>query len=97
MESAVQGDAHITIRLNMESIYESQLDIDAHVVKWAILKHPRIKLKEHMVRAVAMDKVTLTVADEDRAALMFSLQALLNVLPNVGLGGSLTVQYFVQR
>ncbi|MEW5309629.1 MAG: hypothetical protein WDW38_001506 [Sanguina aurantia] len=91
-DSAMQGDAHITIRLDMQAIYEAQLDIDAHTVKWAILRHPRIKLKETMVKAVAMDKVCLNVADDDKAALMFSLQALLHVLPMVIVSGIPTVE-----
>ena len=39
------------------SPFSLQLGIDGHTVKWSILAHPRIKLREEHVRAVAVDKV----------------------------------------
>ncbi len=51
----------------------------------AILAHPRIKLKEHHVRPVAEDKLLVYAPDESKQNLMFSLQKLLTILPQVSL------------
>lgn len=51
--SAIQGQAFISIRLDIEAVDALQLDIDGHSVKFSILSHPRIKLKEQHVRALA--------------------------------------------
>eukprot|EP00955_Chlamydomonas_euryale_P010263 110078-Chlamydomonas_euryale.AAC.4 len=51
--TSVQGQAYVSVRLNMAAIDALQLGVDGHTVKWSILGHPRIKLKEQHVRAVA--------------------------------------------
>lgn len=56
--SSTPGQAFISIRLDMEAVNALQLGIDGHTVKWSILAHSRIKLKEEHVRAVAVDKVS---------------------------------------
>ncbi len=55
--SSHPGQAFISIRLDMQAFESLQLGVDGHSVKWSILSHPRIKLKEEHVRAVAVDKV----------------------------------------
>jgi hypothetical protein len=42
--SAVQGQAFISVRLDMEALNALQLYIDARMVKYSILAHPRIKV-----------------------------------------------------
>jgi hypothetical protein len=42
---------------SQQAIESLQLDIDGYTVKWSILSHARIKLKEAHVRAVAKDMV----------------------------------------
>ncbi|GAX79763.1 hypothetical protein CEUSTIGMA_g7204.t1 [Chlamydomonas eustigma] len=81
--SAVSGQAFISIRLDMEAVEALQLGIDGHTLKWSILSHPRIKLKEEHVRAVAIDKVVVTGSDQNRQELLFNLEHLLQMLPKV--------------
>jgi hypothetical protein len=85
-DSMRQGEACVSIRLDMEAIDALQLDIDSQTVKWSILGTPRIKLKEQHVRCVGHDKLLVLPPDESRAALLFQLEALLLSLPKVGPG-----------
>eukprot|EP00197_Chlamydomonas_leiostraca_P012021 CAMPEP_0202861128 /NCGR_PEP_ID=MMETSP1391-20130828/2625_1 /ASSEMBLY_ACC=CAM_ASM_000867 /TAXON_ID=1034604 /ORGANISM="Chlamydomonas leiostraca, Strain SAG 11-49" /LENGTH=1424 /DNA_ID=CAMNT_0049540457 /DNA_START=102 /DNA_END=4376 /DNA_ORIENTATION=+ len=86
-----EGEAAISVRLDMETVDALQLDMDATTVKLAILAHPRIKLKEQHVRAVAVDKVLVMPPDDSKQGLLFNLQQLLGVLPKVIVVGIPTV------
>eukprot|EP00798_Chlamydomonas_sp_ICE-L_P002152 gene2152-18202_t len=79
----VHGQASISIRLDMAAVDALQLGLDGHVVKQAILNHPRIKLKEEHVRAVAEDKVIVYPPDIGRQQMLFTMEALIAVLPKV--------------
>ncbi|KAG1674569.1 hypothetical protein FOA52_001818, partial [Chlamydomonas sp. UWO 241] len=86
------GQAFISIRLDMAAVDALQLNVDGHTVKWSILAHPRMKLKDHHVKAVAQDKVVINAPDENRQELLFNLEQLLQVMPNVIISGIPTVE-----
>lgn len=85
------GQAFISIRLDMGAVEALQLGIDAHSVKRNILAHPRIKLREDHVRVEARDKVVVFSPDSHRQELLFSLESLLLVLPKVIIKGIASV------
>ncbi|KAJ9527506.1 hypothetical protein QJQ45_025764, partial [Haematococcus lacustris] len=87
-----EAEAAISVRLDMAVIQALQLEIDANVVKDAILAHPRIKLKEQHVRPVAVDKLLVYAPDDSRQALLFSMEALLLALPKVIVTGIPSVE-----
>lgn len=51
--------------------------------RWSILAHPRTKLKEQHVRAIAVDKLFVFSPDDSKQGLMFTLQHLMGILPKV--------------
>ncbi|KXZ56345.1 hypothetical protein GPECTOR_1g305 [Gonium pectorale] len=77
----LHGEAVISIRLDMAAIEALQLDVDGHTVKYSILAHPKLKLKDAHVRAVAQDKVLVYPPDASRQGLLFCLENLLGQLP----------------
>ncbi|GLC35764.1 hypothetical protein PLESTM_000363300 [Pleodorina starrii] len=89
---ALHGEAVISIRLDMATVEALQLDIDGHTVKHSILAHPKLKLKEQHVRAVAQDKVLVYPPDASRQGLLFCLEGLLGKLPKVIVMGIPTVE-----
>ncbi|PNW84960.1 hypothetical protein CHLRE_03g165750v5 [Chlamydomonas reinhardtii] len=88
----IHGEAAISIRLDMSTIEALQLDIDGHTVKYSILAHPKLKLKEQHVRAVAQDKVLVYPPDASRQGLLFCLEGLLAKLSKVIVMGIPTVE-----
>ena len=85
------GQAFISIRLDMSAIEALQLEIDANSVRRNILSHPRIKLREDLVRVEARDKIIVSSPDSHRQELLFSLENLLQVLPKVIVKGIASV------
>ncbi|KAF5838071.1 hypothetical protein DUNSADRAFT_3440 [Dunaliella salina] len=87
------GEAVISVTLDMSVLKSLQLDIDALTVKWSILNHPRIKLKEHHLRPISTDKLLVYPPETaTRESLLFQLEVLLATLPQVIVQGIATVE-----
>ncbi|XP_050232312.1 DNA-directed RNA polymerase III subunit 1 [Mercurialis annua] len=83
--------ASVVITLDMRTIEEAQLSLDANIVKEAILKTPRIKLKPQHIKV--MDNRKLEVIPlGDREKVHFELHSLKNMLPSIIVQGIKTVE-----
>ncbi|XP_071737899.1 DNA-directed RNA polymerase III subunit 1-like [Rutidosis leptorrhynchoides] len=73
--------AVIAINLDKKTIEALQLPIDAYTVKEAILKTPRIKLKEENIKVIDARKLEVTPPEKHK--LVFDLHGLRKRLPTV--------------
>ncbi|CAK9872595.1 unnamed protein product [Sphagnum jensenii] len=86
------SQAVISVRLDSKRIEALQLDISSYTVADAILRTPKIKLKQMNVRIVDNDKLIIIPPDVDRGKLYFYLHSLRNMLPKVVVKGIPTVE-----
>lgn len=83
--------SYIAITLDMETIQASQLRINAQIVKEAILRTKRIKLKEQHIKVLDARKLEV-IPPADKLKLLFELHVLKVKLPNVVVKGINTVE-----
>ncbi|CAL1403267.1 unnamed protein product [Linum trigynum] len=83
--------ALVRVTLDMETIQEAQLALDAYIVRQAILRIPRSKIKEEHVKASDGRKLEISTQG-GRNKLHFELHHLKNMLPNVVVKGIQTVE-----
>eukprot|EP00741_Cyanophora_paradoxa_P024408 tig00022075_g23567.t1 len=77
------GVCYLSVRLDAHTIEALQLDLSAEAVRAAILKTPRLKLKEKHVRVVGEDKIRIQPPETQRELMFHSLQHVKNQLPRV--------------
>ncbi|GMN24464.1 hypothetical protein TIFTF001_000573 [Ficus carica] len=88
-------EASVFVTLDMDRIQEAQLSIDANVVKDAILRTPRIKLKQEHVRVLDFKKLEILPHKSDRSEILFNLNNLERMLPRIIVKGIKTVDRVV--
>ncbi|CAM6102061.1 unnamed protein product [Calypogeia fissa] len=86
------GQALISIKLDMKRIDALQLDISSSTVAQAILRTPKLKLKQQHLRVVDYQKLVIFPPDMDRAKLYYAMQALRISLKKVIVKGIPTVE-----
>ncbi|KAJ4725928.1 DNA-directed RNA polymerase subunit [Melia azedarach] len=86
--------ASIVITLDMETIQDAHLCINADVVKESILQTPKIKLKQQHVKVLDFRKLEI-FPPSDKSKIHFELHSLKNVLPMVIVKGIKTVERVV--
>ncbi|CAA2978937.1 DNA-directed RNA polymerase III subunit 1 [Olea europaea subsp. europaea] len=83
--------AKIVITLDMKTIQDSQLAIDARRVKESILQTPKLKLKDKDVNVLDERKLQVFL-ETDRSKIQFELQSLRNKLSKVVVKGINSVE-----
>ncbi|KAF2300462.1 hypothetical protein GH714_013595 [Hevea brasiliensis] len=86
--------ASVVVSLDMKTIQEAQLSLDANIVKESILQTPRIKLKPQNVKVLDIRKLEV-IPLGDREKVHFELHSLKNMLPRVVVKGIRTVDRVV--
>ncbi|PIA38792.1 hypothetical protein AQUCO_02700173v1 [Aquilegia coerulea] len=87
--------AAIVIKLDMETIQDSQLSISADSVKRSILQHRNVKLKDEHIHTSDDRKIIISPPEADRNKLHFSLHSLKGMLKQVIVKGLPTAQRVV--
>ncbi|EEF30548.1 DNA-directed RNA polymerase III largest subunit, putative [Ricinus communis] len=83
--------ASVVITLDMKTIQNAQLSLDANIVKEAILRTPRIKLKPQHIKVLDTRKLEV-IPLGDRERVHFELHNLKNLLPSIIVQGIKTVE-----
>ncbi|KAL5764211.1 hypothetical protein ACOSP7_016562 [Xanthoceras sorbifolium] len=83
--------AAIVIALDMETIQDAHLCINADIVKEAILQTPKLKLKQQNITVLDVRKLEI-VPPADKSIIHFELNSLKKVLPMVIVKGIKTVE-----
>ncbi|KAG8633988.1 DNA-directed RNA polymerase III subunit 1 isoform X3 [Manihot esculenta] len=86
--------ASVVVSLDMQTIQEAQLSLDANIVKESILRTPRIKIKPQNVKVLDIRKLEV-IPPGDREKVHFELHALKNLLPRIVVKGIGTVERVV--
>ncbi|GAY38217.1 hypothetical protein CUMW_035030 [Citrus unshiu] len=86
--------ASIVIALDMETIQDAHLCINADIVKESIVQTPKIKLKQQHIKVLDFRKLEI-FPPVDKSKIHFELYSLKNVLPMVIVKGIKTVERVV--
>eukprot|EP01026_Neomeris_dumetosa_P068733 TRINITY_DN6744_c0_g2_i4.p1 TRINITY_DN6744_c0_g2~~TRINITY_DN6744_c0_g2_i4.p1 ORF type:complete len:592 (-),score=103.62 TRINITY_DN6744_c0_g2_i4:216-1991(-) len=90
------GQVYVSVRLDMQSISNLQIDVNAVTVRKAILLHKRLKLKEEHVTASGIDKLMILPPNWE-GRIMFTLRNIMEELPKVIVSGVKTVERAVYQ
>ncbi|KAL4425069.1 hypothetical protein ABPG77_010383 [Micractinium sp. CCAP 211/92] len=78
------GQAHVEVQLDAETIDKLQLELNADVVKRALVNAPKLKIKSENVSALGDHFLEVRPPDDGKGKpLFFMLQSLVGVLPDV--------------
>ncbi|XP_012064930.1 DNA-directed RNA polymerase III subunit 1 [Jatropha curcas] len=83
--------ASVVVTLDMKTIQEAQLSLDANTVRESILQTPRTKLKPQNIKVLDIRKLEV-IPLGDREKVHFELHSLKNMLPSITVKGIKTVE-----